>query len=142
MAALRRCRRLARLGDRAGQQDARGDLRVERLGRGDAHLHVAPVADVYITPSALSVRSLLRRLTMAITAAPRPRTRSTVRLVSVVVPALADGDDQRVAHVEAQAEPADSSVAVIGVDVEPAVGEQVEQRAPRSGRRRPRCPGR
>ena len=38
------------------------------------------------TPSALSVKSLLRRLTMATTAAPRERARSTVRLVSVVVP--------------------------------------------------------
>ena len=32
------------------------------------------------------MRSLLRRLTMAMTVAPRDRTRSTVRLVSVVVP--------------------------------------------------------
>ena len=37
-------------------------------------------------PSALSTRSLARRLTMPITAAPRARSRSTVRLVSVVVP--------------------------------------------------------
>jgi hypothetical protein len=43
-------------------------------------------SDVYRTPSALSVRSLLRRFTMATTVAPRARTTSTVRLVSVVVP--------------------------------------------------------
>ena len=43
-------------------------------------------SDVYSTPSARSTRSLLRRLTMATTRAPRARTRSTVRLVSVVVP--------------------------------------------------------
>ncbi len=43
-------------------------------------------SDVYITPSALSVRSLERRLTIASTAAPRALSRSTVRLVSVVVP--------------------------------------------------------
>ena len=34
------------LGERARQQRAGGDLRVERLRRGDAHLHVAPVARV------------------------------------------------------------------------------------------------
>ncbi len=39
-----------------------------------------------MTPSERSTRSLLRRLTMASTHAPRWRTRSTVRLVSVVVP--------------------------------------------------------
>ena len=43
-------------------------------------------SEVYSTPSLLSVRSLDRRFTMAITRAPRDRTRSTVRLVSVVVP--------------------------------------------------------
>ena len=43
-------------------------------------------SEVYSTPSALSTRSLPRRLTIAITAAPRARSRSTVRLVSVVVP--------------------------------------------------------
>ena len=35
-----------RLGDRAGQQHARGDLGVERLRRGDAHLDVATVGRV------------------------------------------------------------------------------------------------
>ena len=41
---------------------------------------------MYSTPSARSTRSLLRRFTMATTRAPRALTRSTVRLVSVVVP--------------------------------------------------------
>ena len=43
-------------------------------------------SEVYSTPSERSVRSLPRRLTIDSTAAPRLRTRSTVRLVSVVVP--------------------------------------------------------
>jgi len=42
--------------------------------------------DVYRTPWLFSARSLPLRFTMAITAAPRALARSTVRLVSVVVP--------------------------------------------------------
>ena len=41
---------------------------------------------MYSTPWLFSTRSLPRRFTMAITAAPRALARSTVRFVSVVVP--------------------------------------------------------
>ena len=48
--------------------------------------------------------SLFLRLTIEMTAAPRPRARSTVRLVSVVVPDCADRHDQRVRHVLGETE--------------------------------------
>ena len=55
-------------------------------------------------PSALSVRSLLRRLTMPITVAPRSRARSTVRLVSVVVPLWLTATTSGVAQVQRHAD--------------------------------------
>jgi hypothetical protein len=61
------------------------DLRVERLRRRDAHLHVAPVARVE------HAVGLVGEIAVATVDdrqhhAPRLRTRSTVRFVSVVVP--------------------------------------------------------
>ena len=62
---------------------------------------------------------------MAITAAPRPRTRSTVRLVSVVVPLWLMATTS-VSLMSWRMPKPRSSVAVIGIDVELAVGERVE----------------
>ena len=67
---------------------------------------------------------------MPMTAAPRARARSTVRLVSVVVPALADGDDEGVVHVGPQVE-AGQLGGRDGVDV-----ELVVRQAGRAARRR------
>ena len=86
------------------EQEAGRDLRVERLGRRDAHLDVAAVGRVehavgLVDEVAVAAvddrRSPPRRVRAA---------RSTVRLVSVVVPDWLIGDDERVAHVGAQAE--------------------------------------
>ena len=49
-------------------------------------ISISRPSDVYRTPSARSVKSLLRRFTIAITLAPLALTNSTVLLVSVVVP--------------------------------------------------------
>ena len=123
------------LGDRARQQHAGGDLGVERLGRRDAHLDVATVAGVHHAVGLVG-EVAVAPVDDASTVAPRPRARSTVRLVSVVVPLWLTAIDQRVAHVEAQLE-----AAQLGggdrVDVEPAVAQRVEHRghaAPGDGR--------
>jgi hypothetical protein len=70
------------------------------------------------TPSALSQRSLPRRLTIASTVVPRWRTRSTVRLVSVVVPdcEIATISVSRMSSVNANP---DSSVAGIACTAMP-----------------------
>ena len=67
-------------------------------------------SEVYSTPSARSVRSLLRRLTTATTEAPLALTNSTVRLVSVVVPDC-EMATTSVSDMSARKPNADSSVA-------------------------------
>ena len=67
-------------------------------------------SEVYSTPSARSVRSLLRRLTTATTDAPLAFTSSTVRLVSVVVPDC-EMATTSVSDMSARNPNADSSVA-------------------------------
>ena len=69
-------------------------------------------------PSALSTRSLPRRLTMATTLAPRLRARSTVRLVSVVVPDWLMATT-RVSDMSSPRWKPDSSVAVMGPTTTP-----------------------
>ena len=78
---------------------------------------------------------------MASTAAPRPRSRSTVRLVSVVVPLWLTATAS-VSLMSRRSPKPDSSVAVIGVDVERAAGQLVEDGGHRLRRRRRPCPDR
>ena len=90
------------IGDGDGEEVARGDLRVERLGGRHCHLDVAAVGRVEHAVGLVDEVAVAPvddgddRSTAA-------RARSDVRLVSVVVPALADRDDERVGHVVARA---------------------------------------
>ncbi len=116
------------LGDGTGEQHAGGDLCVERLGRRDAHLDVAAVGGVQHAVGLVGEvavapvhdrRSRPRHAT---------RSRSTVRLVSVVVPLWLTAIDERVAHVESQPE-ARQLGGGDGVDVECRLGQLVEHAA-------------
>ena len=71
--------------DREREEEARGDLRVERLGRRDAHLQVAAVGRVEHAVALLD-EIALAPVDDADHRRTRARTRSTVRLVSAVVP--------------------------------------------------------
>ena len=87
---------------RRRQQEAGRDLRVERLGGRHAHLDVATVGRVEHAVGLVGEVAVAPVDDGDHDRAPRPRARSTVRLVSVVVPDWLIGDDQRVAHVVAQ----------------------------------------
>ena len=78
--------RPARSPMRARQQEAGGDLGVERLRRRHAHLHVAPVGRVEHAVGLVGEVAVAPVDDGDRPSAPRSRTRSTVRLVSVVVP--------------------------------------------------------
>ena len=116
-----------RLGDGAGQQRARRHLGVERLGRGHAHLDVAAVGRVEH-----AVGLVGEVAAAAVDDADHGRAAGPGQVDRAVRvgrgAALADGDDQRVGHVEGRRWKPDSSVAVIGIDVD-AVAAQPRRAA-------------
>ena len=112
--------------DRARQQGATGDLGVERLRRGDAHLDIATVRRVQ------DAVGLVDQVAPAAVDDPEHRCTTAAQQVDRAVgvgggSALADGDRERVAHVEAHAEPRQLGRRD-GVDVEAAVAQLVEDR--------------
>ena len=123
------------------EEEPGGDLGVERLGGRDAHLHVAPVGRVEdavgLVGEVAGAGSRWRRPSR-----PAARTRSTVRLVSVVVPDWLMATT-RVSLMSGRRPKPESSVAGRASTRSAAVGRR-RPAAPRpgSGRRRGRCPGR
>ena len=117
---------IGRFGDRARQQHAGGHLGVERLGRGDAHLDVTAIARVH------HAVGLVGEIAVAAIDDSEHRRAAAADQIDRAIgvgggAALADGDDQRVAHVEPHPEAAE-----LGrgdrIDVELAVGQRIEHR--------------
>ncbi|CAB4730447.1 unannotated protein [freshwater metagenome] len=113
------------IGDRAGEECTCGHLRVERLGRCHAHLHVSPVGGVQHPVGLVGE--------IAVPAVDDADHRGPTTAHEVDRPvgvgggtALADGNDEHVAHVDRKVETRQFGSSDCA-DVEPALDELVEQ---------------